>query len=102
MTFRLKDPIHRSLAESVFDDLFTKRSFYYYFIGKVIPWETPGSPPDIPDSIFYSDQTKNEIVSIKRIDTTDISFVVPRKNWASGTIYDQFDDYYTDFPELQV
>ena len=98
MTFRLKDPIHRALAETVFDDLFTKRSNYYYFIGKVIPWETPGSPPDIPNSRFYSDDVRNRIVSIKKIGVNDISFVIPRKNWISGTIYDQFDDYYEDRP----
>tara|TARA_E500000318_G_scaffold12260_1_gene11220 strand:- start:2991 stop:4940 length:1950 start_codon:yes stop_codon:yes gene_type:complete len=98
MTFRLKDPIHRALAETVFDDLFTKRSNYYYFIGKVIPWETPGSPPEVPDSRFYSDDLRNRIVSIKKVGVTDISFVIPRKNWASGTIYDQFDDYYEDYP----
>ena len=95
MTFRLKDILHKSLSDSVFNDLFSARSNYYYFIGKVVPWSTPGSPPTPDESRIVEHDTRNRIINIKKITTGDVSLVIPRKNWSTGTVYDQFDLNYT-------
>ena len=95
MTFKLKDILHKSLADSVFNDLFTASSNYYYFIGKVVPWSTPGSPPTPDESRIVEHDTRNRIINVKKITSGDVSLVIPRRNWSSGTIYDQFDLNYT-------
>jgi hypothetical protein len=34
-------------------------------------------------------------LSVKKINLRDVSYVVPRINWASGTVYDQYDGNYS-------
>ena len=93
MTFRLKDSIHKTLADSVFNELFSGRSNYYFFIGKVVPWSDPNSPPTPPVTFFYENDTRNRIINVEKVITADVSLVIPRRNWATGTVYDQFQDY---------
>ena len=98
MTFKLKDILHKSLSDSVFNDLLTGRSNYYYFIGKVVPYSTSDVPTPDETRIVEHD-TRNRIINIKKITSGDVSLVIPRKNWSSGTVYDQFDlNYNTNNP----
>jgi len=95
MTFKLKDSIHKTLADSVFNELFSARSNYYYFIGKVVDWSDPTTPPTPNETGIDENDTRNRIINVKKITTSDVSLVIPRKNWATGTIYDQFDLNYS-------
>ena len=98
MSFLLKDVAHRSLADSVLNELLTKRSTFYFYIGKILPWPDPQNPPDVENSSFYESDVRNSIVSIKRIESSDASLVITRKDWTTGRTYDQFEDYYTGNP----
>ena len=91
MTFRLKDTLHKTLSESVFNELFSGRGNFYYFIGKVIDWSNPSTPPTPDESRNIEHDTRNRIINLKKITTGDLSLIIPRRNWSSGTIYDQFD-----------
>jgi len=95
MTFKLKDILHKSLSDSVFNDLLTGRSNYYYFIGRVVQYDTPGSPPTPDETRGVEYDTRNRIINIKKITAGDVSLVIPRKNWSSGRVYDQFDLNYS-------
>ncbi len=98
MSFLLKDVAHRSLADSVLNELLTKRSTFYFYIGKVLSWPDPQNPPDVENSSFYESDVRNRVVNIKRIEQSDASLVVTRKDWSTGRVYDQFADYYTSNP----
>jgi len=91
MTFRLKDTLHKTLSESVFNELFSGRGNFYYFIGKVVDWSNPSTPPTPDESRNVEHDTRNRIINLKKIIPSDLSLIIPRKNWSSGTIYDQFD-----------
>lgn len=91
MSFRLKDTLHKTLSESVFDELFSGRGNFYYFIGKVVDWSTPSTPPTPDESRNIEHDTRNRIINLKKIITSDVSLIIPRRNWSSGTVYDQFD-----------
>lgn len=95
MSFLLKNTIHRSLVDSVYNEFLSRRSNYYYFIGKVVDWANTNSPdaPQATDSYEYS--TRNSILTAKKINVGDVSYVVPRRNWSSGTVYDQYDGEYS-------
>jgi hypothetical protein len=98
MSFLLKDTIHTTLVDAVYNEVLSRRSNYYYFIGKVMAWDNPQNP-DAPETTdAYERETRNKIISVKRITTTDVSYVVPRRDWTSGTVYDMFDDYSEDYP----
>jgi hypothetical protein len=95
MAFLLKDTIHRSLVDTVYNEFVSRRSNYYYFIGNVLEWGTPSTPDTPGTTQGYEHYTRNGIISVKKINLRDVSYVVPRVNWASGTVYDQFDGEYS-------
>ena len=64
----------------------------YLFIGKVTEWENDNSPPTALDSLKEElDAWKNMLVC-KRINSSDVVFVIRRINWTYGTKYTQYDD----------
>ena len=68
----------------------------YAFIGKVTPWDDPYNPP-VPTQDQYSlKEVFKNIVTAKKITSADISPVLPRKDWTSGTVY----DYYSDTTDM--
>lgn len=95
MSFSLKDIFHTSFAESVYNDILSRRSNYYYFIGRILPWADEGAPPVVSIASDYEHETRNNILAVKKLQLTDVSFVVPRRDWTSGIVYDQYDGNYS-------
>ena len=64
----------------------------YAFIGRVTPWPDESNPP-IPtqDQRSIKDIFK-DIIAAKLITSSDISPVIPRIDWDSGTVYDYYQD----------
>ena len=87
--------MHNSIADSVYNDIMSKGSNYYYFLGKTLAWTDENNPPYPIDSYGYEHDTRNEIITMKQIKTSDVAYVVLRHNWLTGTVYDQFDDQYS-------
>ena len=96
MSFLLKDTIHRSLADSVYNEFLSGRSIYYYFIGNIIEWTDPNFPdaPEITQDYEYN--TRNGILSVRKLNLRSVSYVVPRIDWVTGTVYDQYDGNYSE------
>ena len=95
MFFLVKDVIHTELVSSIYGEVFSRRSNYYYFVGKVIPWENPAIPDQPLETQEYEYDTRNRIVAVKKVQPGDVSFVIRRIDWVSGTVYDQFDGNYS-------
>lgn len=95
MSFLFKDGIRLTTIESVFNDIFSGRGNYYYFVGKILPWANPSVPDTPQDTQGYEYETRNKILLAKKIQITDVSFVIPRVNWTSGVVYDRFDGDYS-------
>jgi len=99
MSFLLKDTFHTALAETVYEDIITGRSTYHYFIGQILPWANEYTPSTPATTDKYEYDTRNSILSVKKVNPTDVSLVVPRRDWTLNTVYDQFDgNYSVDFP----
>lgn len=64
----------------------------YCFLASTLPWEDDNNPPAPTQDQKYIKQVFKNIFATKRITSGDISPVVERINWATGTVY----DYYTD------
>jgi hypothetical protein len=91
----IKTSLHNSVADSLYSEITNRSSRYYYFLGKTLSWDDDNTPPFPVDSITYENETRNEIITMKEIKPTDVSFVIPRYNWINGTVYDQYDDQYS-------
>ncbi len=92
----LKSALHNSVAEGLYNEIQTRTARYYYFLGKTVSWTVDTSPPYPTDSFAYELDTRNEIITLKEIKSTDVAFVVPRRDWTTNTVYDMFDDRYSD------
>jgi hypothetical protein len=91
----IKTILHKTLAEGVYKDVTTRSSNYYYFLGKTLKWDDEANAPYPIDSYAYERATRDDIITMKAITASDVSFVIPRVNWTTNTIYDMFDDEYS-------
>ena len=77
----------------------TSNSTYYLFVGKATAYtsattggsdSTPPAPADAPgDTEFYA---WDSMLAAKNVTSSDVSYAVPRRNWANGDTYDMYDD----------
>lgn len=91
----LKNVAHNSFANGIFKEILTRSTRYYYFLGRTLSWLDENNPPIVVDSIAYERDARNEMIAMKEITPSDISYVLPRVNWTTGTIYDMYDDQYS-------
>jgi len=76
---------------------------YYLGIGRPQPYGTLTRPdgrtdnqgtdanPITPsDSVIEETNSYDDLLAAKRITSSDVSFVIPRRNWTSGTVYDEY------------
>ena len=67
----------------------------YAFIGKTTSWpnnlDSTGTVQEQIDSVELLFNTYDEMISMKRVLSTDVEYVVPRYNWVSGTVYNYYD-----------
>jgi len=64
----------------------------YAFIGRTVPWDDYQNPP-VPTQDQYSlKKVFKNIIAAKKIITSDVSPVIPRRDWTSGVVYDYYDD----------
>ena len=70
---------------------------YYLMIGKSAPFtagtsggtdDSPSTPADDVTTEFYA---WDHAVALKNISSTDVSFAIPRRDWANGTTYDMYE-----------
>jgi len=96
----LKNDVHTNIAEIVYNGIFSRTSRAYFFLGKTLAWDEGDSSPPTPNaSRLYEAETRANIVSMKNITISDISFAIDRNDWTSGTVYDMYDDRYSsEFP----
>jgi hypothetical protein len=69
------------------------QSTSYMFIGKPDQWPDDANPPVPNQSQSYIKQTFKHMIAAKLLTSSNMSPVVPRIDWTSGTIYDQYTDY---------
>lgn len=88
-----KAGLKTSIIQAFYNEIFTNASSYYYFLGKTLPWGSVDEALNPDTHIAYEQDTRNRIITLKKIQPTDVSYIIPRHNWISGTIYDIYDDF---------
>lgn len=73
-------------------DVSTPIHSYYCFLSKPTPWVDDGNPPAPASDVKSLKQIQKNIFVAKQIKTSDISPVIQRVDWATGTIYDYYRD----------
>jgi len=91
-----------SFNETGLNEADTNNSNYYFFIGKpnsFIAADNNGvagvsdSIPPLPiDDVTTENYVWDAMVGAKKINSTDIKYVIPRRNWSLNTVFDMYDD----------
>jgi hypothetical protein len=95
MTAVITSPFHSSVANSVYEEVQNRGAIYHYFVGQILEWDDETDPPLPNSSAAYENTVRNNIVQTKQIQINDVIKVVPRIDWEAQTVYDMYDDTYT-------
>ena len=74
----------------------TSGNTYYLFIGKSTSFTSgtsggsDGAPPTPSDGVGEEFYVWDDMIAAKKIGSSYITYALPRRNWANGTIYDQY------------
>lgn len=110
---QLKFSLKTNIIKSLFFDIYSNISKYYYAYGRSFPWETvtglddsgqtivvsdEDNPPAISQTYSYELGVRKDILYMKAINSSDSAIVIRRINWVPGLVYDMYDDYSEDRP----
>ena len=65
----------------------------YVFMGKVDAWPDDANPPAPTEDQFSVKKISKNVIALKKILTPSTSPVVPRYDWSSGDVYQEYTDY---------
>jgi|TARA_R110000822_G_scaffold161487_2_gene301761 hypothetical protein len=95
MTILVRRTGRQQLARSLFRDIHNVNDYFYVFTSRAQPWTDDALPETPVDSQAYMQQYKRDMLFVKKIGSADTVLLTKRYDWATGTVYDQYDDSYS-------
>lgn len=81
--------------KEAFDE--ASNTIIYFYVGGPSSFTDDLNPPTPSSSTANVEYTPwRDMIGMKRVQASDVSHVVPRYDWVSGTVYSQFDDKTTN------
>ena len=65
-------------------------SILYVFIGRPQSWDNENLPPTPVDTISLQYEVYKDMIAMKKVYREDVAHVIPREDWVSGTVYDEY------------
>lgn len=84
------------VADKIISDFDSSDVRYYIGIGRSQKWNDSDTTPAITNILSNEREFRQNLQGVKEIN--DVSMVVPRVNWSSGTIYSAWDDTVEGYP----
>lgn len=100
MALLLRSAGRTEIARSLYRDIYNENDFFYFFVGRTTEWDDEESPETPVDSVQYANTSSRNMLFVKRIQSSDAVLMIPRIDWESGTVYDQYDDKYGQLDAL--
>ena len=92
VTNRLK----KQLLDTLFDEVNGNTERYYIGVGRSEQWDSSDTVVDPTNSLRTERNLRLAMQSVKKV--ADVSYVVTRYNWSSGTTYNSWDDDLSGVP----
>ena len=67
----------------------------YMFIGRPLSWADDSNPPTPVDSLNDEYDAYANMTALKKVSSTDVSHAIIRRDWTSGTVYDEYRHNYS-------
>lgn len=64
----------------------------YLGIGKLANWASPSSPDAVISNDLVEADAKSNLISLKSVSGSNANVVIPRHNWVTATVYEQYSD----------
>ena len=87
-----KSGLKSAIIEALYNEILSNSNNYYYFIGRTLAWNEPDTLEDPQIDPAYEAAVRSEMIFLKKITSADVSYIIPRYNWNSGTVFDMYDD----------
>lgn len=94
MAIVLLNQASTELARSFLRDISNENDIYYFYVARTQVWKDEENVENPIDSVSYINESRKNILMIKRIIESDAALMINRHDWTSGTVYDQYDDRY--------
>lgn len=96
----ITDTLRRQTADTLLTEILDTAGNNSYFIGigKSDQYDSSDTVVTPVNSLREQRIARANLQSVKQITSGGASFVVPRYNWASGTVYSGWSDTYADIP----
>jgi hypothetical protein len=92
----ITDDFKRRFVQTILDDVAAVTQTYYIGIGKSDEWDSSDTAPTAVNTAVEQRDFRLSMQSIKKAE--DVSFVIPRYNWTSGTIYSSYNNGQAGYP----
>ena len=95
------DPLKIKYSDLLFNEMISGTDSHEFFIGigKSDQYDSANDNIITPLRHLRDErEARNNVESIMKVATTAVSFVVPRHNWSSGTIYTSYSDHVVGYP----
>jgi hypothetical protein len=93
MTGIFSQDIKSKYIHNFMEDVSNTYSNYYVTFGKFFSWPDDNNPPTTNSAISSTHYEVNRnIMYGKKLDITDLAYIVKNHTWTSGNVYDFYDD----------
>lgn len=82
----------RQIVEAITEPAYSN---IYLFIGKPTEWANDSIPPACYDSVYNHNYIWESMMSLKKLSASDMIQAIPRYQWSSNTVYDEYRHNYT-------
>ena len=82
-------------AKQFVEDVTEGSSKAYMFVGRGHAWSDDSNPPTPVDNANDEFDAYRNMIAMKAITSSDISHAIVRRDWTSGTTYDEYRHNYT-------
>ena len=90
------DTFKKLIGDTLKGDFDSSDTYYFVGIGRAQLWNDSDIAPTPTNNIVTDRDFRQNLQGVRQI--ADISFVVPRVNWSSGTTYNAYDDSIIGYP----
>jgi hypothetical protein len=92
----ITDDFKRRFVQKIIDDIADGNEHYYIGIGRSQQWDSSDTPTTAINTLGEQRNLRLSLQSVKKAE--DVSFVVPRYNWVSGSIYSPYNNSQVGYP----
>ena len=80
------------LARTFHRDVRNRNDYFHFAVGRTEAWIDETSPEIPIDNDSYVSKFRRSMMFTQQIDSADVCLLAKRVNWATGTVYDEYDD----------